>query len=176
MKCRGDGDLGLDGTCFAGERDGDETQDHVLVIAFEPSSQSSILSADPARWSKGPFVGRTGICRWSEIVSSARPSESTATARIDGSRTVSEVHKRSCKPNGHRTRSKPTLTSGVDSDDHGKGAGLRVAAGGEPPVARRGRGPFAKDPQTCEPPAARICSLRMSPCPACRASSSIMCR
>jgi hypothetical protein len=41
-------------------------------------------------------------CRWSEIVSSARPSESTATARVDGSRTVPEVHKRSCKPNDHR--------------------------------------------------------------------------
>ena len=41
-------------------------------------------------------------CRWSEIVSSARPSESTATARIDGSRSVPAVHKRSCKPKGKR--------------------------------------------------------------------------
>src|SRR5680860_565017 len=52
---------------------------------------------------QGPFVGRTATCRWSEIVSSARLSKSTATARIDGSRTVPEVHKRSCKPNGQRT-------------------------------------------------------------------------
>lgn len=45
-ECSGHGDLGLDGTCFAGEGDGDETQDHVLVIAFEPSDRSSNLSAD----------------------------------------------------------------------------------------------------------------------------------
>jgi len=43
------GDLAFDGNCFAGERDQDETQDHVL-IAFEPSNQSSNFCADPAKW------------------------------------------------------------------------------------------------------------------------------
>jgi len=76
-ECSGHGDLALDGNCFAGERDGDETQDHVLVIAFEPSNQSSNLSADPARWCMAR-VGRTGMPLVRDR-SSARPSESTTT-------------------------------------------------------------------------------------------------
>jgi len=60
-ECSGHGDLALDGNCFAGERDGDETQDHVLVIAFQPSNQSSNLSADPARWSKARSSAGQGL-------------------------------------------------------------------------------------------------------------------
>src|SRR5680860_191342 len=103
-ECSGHGDLALDGNYFAGERDGDETQDHVLVIAFEPVISLPTfppIQPDGAR----PVRRQDRNCRWSEIVSSARPSESTATARIDGSRTVPGVHKRSCKPNPHRARS-----------------------------------------------------------------------
>src|SRR5680860_1353431 len=40
-ECSGHGDLALDGNCFAGDRDGDETQDHFLIIAFEPSNPVS---------------------------------------------------------------------------------------------------------------------------------------
>jgi hypothetical protein len=64
----------------------------------------------------------------------------------------------------------PALYPGQEPSTCGVAANTDTCA-----MGRRGRGRFAEDPQASEPPAARICSLRMSPCPACRASSSIMC-
>ena len=101
-ECSGHGDLALDG--FSSPVNATETK---LKTTSSSSRSSPVISRptfppiqpDGAR----PVRRQDRDCRWSEIVSSARPSESTATARIDGSRTVPEVHKRSCKPKGDRS-------------------------------------------------------------------------
>lgn len=97
-ECSGHGDLALDG--FSSPVNATATK---LKTTSSSSRSSPVISRptfppiqpDGAR----PVLRQDRDCRWSEIVSSARPSESTATARIDGSRSVPAVHKRSCKPN-----------------------------------------------------------------------------
>ena len=86
-ECSGNGDLALDG--FSSPVNATETK----LKTTSSSSRSSPVIGRPtfppiSQMEQGPFVGRTGICRWSEIVSSAQPSESPATARIDGSARV----------------------------------------------------------------------------------------
>ena len=71
-----------------------------------------------------------------------------------------------------RRRAVPLADRLWDGHD-GSACGGAVSA--ELPCGQAWKGPCAEEAQACELSAARICSLRMSPCPACRASSSIMC-